>query len=149
MSESENERESDQLMDWQRFRQVSVLHYLLSIVLYVARAHIVYENTFYIIQTSPCATLFTPYSTVCTYSMSKRERESKRERVARSVCRQTHRERKEEGPACWLCSRRAHLIVENNWQPVALCFGVVDLQLGFVRLRGRRHLSLSRSMRRV
>jgi hypothetical protein len=69
MSESENERESDQLMDWQRFRQVSVLHYLLSIVLYVAREHILYENTFYIIQTSQCATLFTPYSTVCTYSM--------------------------------------------------------------------------------
>ena len=45
----------------------------------------------------------------------------------------------------YVCSWRAHLIVENNWQPVALCFGVVDLQLGFVRLRWRPNLGLAQS----
>jgi len=106
MSESENERESDQLMDWQRFRQVSVLHYLLSIVLYVARAHIVYENTFYIIQTSLCATLFTPYSTVHTVCPRESERARGSASRALSVDRHTESERR-RGPHAG-CAQGAH-----------------------------------------
>ena len=75
-------------------------------------------------------------------SKQERERASKRER-ARARARERRSEREQVGPACWLHSSRAHLIVENDWQPVALCFGVVGLQLEFIRLRWRRHLGLS------